>query len=128
MDGAVAVERPPLTRAEVRARTVGAYKQFRKQLVDLGNGVVVEVRQPTIKARAAIFRAAKAMSRSAETLELADLQVEAVLRCTFVGDEPAFEDADRDSLLGQPPGGWFDTLSEAALEMLNVDQQDLKKK
>ena len=116
-----------MDRTTFRAKTVGAQKQFRKQQVDIGDGMVVEVRQPSIKARAAIFKAAKAMSGDAASLELAELQVEAVLRCTYVGDELAFEPGDRESLLEQPAGGWFDTLSQAALDMLNVDEKELRK-
>jgi hypothetical protein len=116
-----------MDRAGFRARTVGALKQFKKVQVDLGDGVVVEVRQPSIKARAAIFKAAKALGGK-DALEPAQLQVEAVMLCTFLEDgAPAFEPSDRDALFEQPAGGWFDKLAEAALELINVDQKELEK-
>jgi hypothetical protein len=115
-------------RAGFRQRTVGAQKQFKKVTVDLGDGAMAEVRQPSIKARAAIFKAAKAMGGQ-EEIELAELQAEAVIRCTFLEDgRPAFEAEDRESLLEQPAGGWFDKLAEKALELLNVDDKELAKK
>lgn len=119
-------------RAALRAATVGAQKKFANELVEVGE-VKFEVRQPTIAARSAILKAAKAQSGDNDRVDLAALQVEALLRCVFVpaGEEQAgelvFEEADRASLLEQPTGGFVDTLAEVALRLLNVDKEDLEK-
>jgi hypothetical protein len=115
-------------RAELRALTVGAPKQFKTKLVQVGDAQF-EVRQPSIKSRSDIFKAAKAWGGDKDKLDVAVLQVEAVIRCTF---EPGsttlvFEEADRQSLLEQPSGSFVDELSAAALAMLNVDEEDLRK-
>lgn len=114
-------------RDQIRAATVGANKRFKSKILNV-EGQDVEVRQPNVKARAAILKAAKASS-GAEKLELGELQVEAIIRCCFEPgtDIPVFEAGDRDGLMAQPAGGWFDALAEAAVELLNVDKEDLRK-
>jgi hypothetical protein len=47
-------------------------------------------------------------------VDTARLQVEAVIATTRTADgEKAFDEADRDTLLAQPAGGWFDEVAAA---------------
>lgn len=116
-------------RDALRAATLGAGKQFSKELVTIGEAVF-EVRQPTISARSAILKAAKAQSGDSDRLDVGALQVEAVLRCVFDPEngQRVFEEADRAALFEQPAGSFVDTLAEVALRLLNVDKDDLEKK
>lgn len=98
-------------------------------LDEAGKPVCAEVREPTIKQRAGIFRAAKAQGGSANEVEVDTLQVEALLQCTFVpGTEQLwFEPGDRAVLLEQRAGGWADELAQAILPMLNVETEAIEK-
>lgn len=125
-----------MDRAALRAATVGAKKKFQKELVTLkdvagpdGQAVVVEVRQPTVKKRSAIFSAAKALSGDPDKMDLGMLQVEAVLQLSHVPgtEELVFEEADRPNLLDQPAGSFVDDLTEVAMKLLNVDAAELEK-
>jgi hypothetical protein len=114
-------------RDQVRALTVGARKQFKSETVKVGDAEI-EVRQPSIRGRGIIMKAAGAAAGT-DKIDLAALQVEAVIQCCFIKDTElrAFEDADRDNLFNQPAGGFVDELAEVALRLLNVDTGDLEK-
>lgn len=113
---------------KLRSVTVGAPKHFKSQMVKVGDAEF-EVKQPTVAARAAILKAAKAQGGDADKIEIGALQVEAVMRCTFVPgtSERVFEDADRDSLMQQPAGSFVDDLAAVALDLLNVDAKVVEK-
>jgi hypothetical protein len=83
------------------------------------DGREIEIREPTVKDRAAIFRAAKIPGTG--EFDNARVQVEAVMACAFVPgtQEKVFEVADLDMLLAQPVGGWFDDLQVAAMTFIN---------
>lgn len=121
-------------------------KRFRKQLVTVedrtgeapyspvldndGQPVVVEVRQPTVKDRSAITRAAKAQSGDADKVDTGVLIAEAVIKLSFVPgtDERYFEDADRAALLEQPAGGFVDQVGQVALKLMNFGSDEVAEK
>lgn len=98
---------------------------------DDGQPMLVEVREPTLKQRAAIYRAAGIASANAERdgIDMAALQVEAVIACTF---EPGtevrvFDERDRPALLAQPAGGFCDDLFEVIQPLLNSSEKEAEK-
>lgn len=98
-------------------------------LGDDGQPIMVEVRRPSVSGRGSIMKAAKAASGDRDKLELAELQIEAVLRCSYEPgtDVLVFDEPDRKDLRVRPVGGWVDDLAEAALELLNIDVKDVEK-
>lgn len=121
----------------MRARLLGAPKVFREKrfAIDLGDGqppLEVVVRQPSVEERDVITNAAADINVETKTtkVSVAKLRIEAVLALTRDAEsgERAFEEADRESILNMPAGGWFDDVANAAMEMLNVDVAEAKKK
>lgn len=120
-----------MDRNQLRAALLGAPRRFRSQLVKVATEageLEVEVRAPSVRSRGLILRRAKALSGDAEKVEPEQLQVEAVLQCSFRpgSEERVFEEADREALLSQPAGGFVDRLAEVALPMLNVEEAERK--
>lgn len=136
-----------MSRDTIRRLTLGKARQFRRELVVLrdveqqrvmeddghrrhppvldeaGAPIEVEVREPSIAARAAILRASKVQSGKADDVDLAALQLEAVLSCVYVPgtQQLVFEAGDKKALLEQPSGGYFDELAGVALRLMNVE-------
>jgi hypothetical protein len=105
-------------RDALRSKTVGAKKNFRTQIVTV-DGEPVEVRQLSVRDRLDVY------NRSTKNGQLDPLQFQiwSVIATCYVPEtnEKLFEDADYDSLMDQPTGGFVDTLSEAAVNMLNPE-------
>lgn len=94
-----------------------------------GHQVRVELKQPSLKERASIIKAAKALSADASQVDLAALFAEAVVRLSYVpGTEVrVFNDADKESMLNSAPGSYVDQLGPEALKLLNVDSEAVEK-
>lgn len=92
-----------------------------------GKPAQVEVREPGLKQRSAIYRAAGiAPGAEAEGIDMAQLQVEAVVALTF---EPGtnvkvFDDRDKPALLAQLSGGFVDDIFEVASELMNAAKEE----
>jgi hypothetical protein len=123
-------------RNKLRSATLGNVRAFRSQVVKVSNsvdGVVeeldVEVREPSVALRARILKEAGVQGGDATRIDLAKLQVEAVMLCSYVPGtaERVFDDVDRDALLALPPGGFLDAISAVAMRFLNIDEDDIKK-
>lgn len=123
-------------RNKLRSATLGNVRAFRSTVVKVSlpseSGVEeleVEVREPSVETRARILKEAGVQSGDANRLDLAKLQVEAVVVSSFVPGtgERVFDDMDRAAMLALPPGGWLDELSSAAMRFLNLDEDDIKK-
>jgi hypothetical protein len=117
-------------RDQIRAKTVAKQKNFKHEIVKFDD-IDVEIRQPTVGDRASIIDSAATPDEKAPNgvrVDLAKLQVSAVLACAFVpgSDEKAYDEADRPSMLAAPAGGWFDDLAKVAMRMVNVDVGDAK--
>lgn len=111
-------------RDALRASLLGK-KTRASRLMDLGDGVEVEIRQPTVGARSRIMQAAGVSAGSQEISDLAALQISAVVHCCFVpgGSERIFDAADSDVLRELPTNEWFDDVSAAALDLMNAEPE-----
>lgn len=96
-----------------------------------GTTAVVEVREPSVKLRSAILRAAGLDPTDPTKFDQARYQAEAVIALTY---EPGtnvqvFSEADRPALLQQLAGGFSDDIFQAATELMamNVDEKELAK-
>lgn len=120
-----------MTKKNARGVLLGT-TAFRKQALKLetAEGLLdVELRQPSVAGRSAVLKAAGVSGDGKGAIDLGRLQVAAVLACAYDPETGAklFEPADEAALLELPAGGWFDTLAEAALALINVDQEDARK-
>ncbi len=123
-------------RNKLRSATLGNVRAFRSTVVKVSlpneHGVEeleIEVREPSVATRARIMKEAGVQSGDMARLDIARLQVEAVMVCSFVPgtNDRVFDDIDRDALMQLPPGGWIDALSAPAMRFLNLDEDDIKK-
>jgi hypothetical protein len=94
-------------------------------LKDDGSAACVEVREPGLKQRAAIFRAAGVTGEGA-AIDMAALQVETVVALTY---EPGtnikvFTDADKPALAAQLAGGFVDDIFEVAYPLMNAAKEE----
>lgn len=92
-----------------------------------GKPVQVEVREPGLKQRSAIYRAAGITGTEGEGIDMAQLQVEAVVALTYepgAGNVKIFTDADKPALLAQLAGGFVDDIFEVASELMNVAKEE----
>lgn len=129
----------------LRKNTLGKQAKFRSKLVLLtdeegnneigpdGKPLAFEVRQPTVAGRSEILKASGALNQKgggSEVSNLSALQVRAVIECTFVPgtNDRVYSEADAPVLFSTPTGSYVDTLAEVALELLNVDPGEAKKK
>ena len=131
-------------RDAIRSATVGGKRQFRRRfvkyfppvfenveitgpdgevlvesnLVGKGDPIMVEIRQPTIAERNAVF--SKHAGKPGLEMELI---LWMAINQTFVPgtDEQIYEEADYDALKTQPAGGFVDQFGQAALELMNID-------
>jgi hypothetical protein len=111
-------------RDALRASLLGKKKRA-SRMMDLGDGITVEIRQPTVGARSRIMQAAGVTAGSQEISDLAALQISAVVHCCFVPEtsERIFEAADSDVLRELPTNEWFDDVSAAALDLMNAEPE-----
>lgn len=95
-----------------------------------GKVAQVEVREPGLKLRAAIYRAAGVAAGEESSVDLAKLQVETVVALTYEpgdGQTKIFTDADKPALLSQLAGGFVDDIFEVAFPLMNVDDKEKEK-
>ena len=112
-------------RDRIRAATVGAPKRFKSETFTIehpdGGEVEVEVRQPSLGLRTEITELS-AKERESDTPGKDRFGLIAMRRMCYVPgtDVLVFEDADLDSLVGQPTGGWIDDLMLLCMKLMNV--------
>jgi len=113
------------TREELRTAALATGK--RKSVLVEVNGQSFEVRRPTPRVKGDIVSAGKPGKNGLPT-DYAALEIEAVLKCTYVpgSDDRVFSRADEDSLL-DGDCDVTEKLSKAALELMDVDTASLKK-
>jgi len=116
-----------------RANTVGAEKKFRSQDLTLqfaDGPCAVRLRSPTVEERSQIISSSGVVDPKTGDVkpDLAKLQTNSVIALTVDPEtgEKMFDEADRESMLKSPAGGWFDELSRVSAQMLNVDLDDAK--
>lgn len=98
--------------------------------------VFIEARQPTVAQRAQIVIASGQAAqpdpnKPPPQIDVGKMHTAAILACAYVplvgedgtprsgGNERAFEEADRASLLEGPCGGWFERLGSAIVGLMN---------
>lgn len=114
------------TRDEIRSKTVGSKKNFRKETL-LYNGMEIEFRQPTVRLRKEIHDKSKVEgAEDATSVDIWAYMVWSVIYCSFVPgtDEKVFEAGDYENLMEQPAGGFVDEFSTKISELLNVNVED----
>lgn len=102
----------------LRSKTVGGAKKFRSKIVTV-DGEDIEVRQLSVRDRLDVYN----RSTKNGVLDPLQFQIWSIIATCYVPDtrEKLFDDADYDSLMEQPTGGFVDQLSEAAIDMLNAE-------
>jgi hypothetical protein len=114
-------------RDKLRAKTVGAKKEFRQEEV-LFDGETFIVKQPSVLQRGQILQKSKAQVGDAEKLDTAQLFAWATIHCVYTPDgEQVFDEKDYESLVNQPAGGFVDTFGAAAMKLMNVDTEQIAK-
>ena len=95
-------------------------------LNERGEPELIEVREPTVKQRSAILKAAGA---GTDKYDAAAFQVETVIACSFEpgSNTKLFDEKDRPALLALPAGSFLDDIFEVAVEFMNVDEEELEK-
>jgi len=113
-------------RDRLRAKTLGAGGKRKEEIVEI-DGETFIVRQPTVAQRSDILKRSKANTGDTERVDIGEMQVWAVIHCTYTPEgEQVFEEADYDALKNQPTGGFVDQLGAAALRLMNVAAVDAK--
>jgi hypothetical protein len=116
--------------ADIRSALLGSAHGSRKSVsVEIGD-MTLTVRQPTVRQRSRLLKAAGMFDTSAATSgkkssgsDMGLMQVLCVIECTYVPDtdEKVFAQTDLDTLLNTPAGGYVDRLSKVAMDLMNVD-------
>lgn len=121
----MAEKEAPSLRDQIRSKTVGSKNQFKTERVDVGDGIEVAVKQPSVGERQELFERIRDENGNVDQLALLSW---AVIKLTYVPDsqERVFDDTDYDTILEKPTGGWVDRLGEKVLEVLNVDAEEGK--
>lgn len=116
---------------KLRAKTVGAKKEFRQEEV-LFNGETFIVKQPNVAQRAYILSKSKVQSAMGkddpDKMDIGELMVWATIHCTYTPDnEKVFDESDYESLISQPAGGFVDVFGGTATRLMNVDSEETAK-
>jgi len=113
-------------RDRLRAKTLGSSVKRHEEAVEI-DGETFIVRQPTVAQRSDILKKSKANTGDTERLDIGEMQVWAVIHCTYTPDgEQVFEPADYDVLRNQPTGSFVDKLGSVALRLMNVAAVEAK--
>jgi len=105
-------------RDKIRAATLGKSKSLGSETVTV-NGTQIELRQPTVKVRNDLLQAAKTEDGD---VDFNDFLLRGVIQCAYVPgtNERVYEDADYETLAGQPTNSFVDECSEAVMRLMNV--------
>lgn len=111
-------------RDALRSALLGKPKRISK-IIEIAEGVEIEIRQPTVGSRSRIMSAAGVSASSQDLNDLAAIQIAAVVHCSFVPgtNERIFDAADRGVLEELPTNQWFDEVSGVALELMNSEPE-----
>ena len=106
-------------RDAIRKATLGAKKNFKTEVVAF-NGVEVEIRQPSHKARKNLIKKVRDDQGNVDPF---DFVVWATIENVYVPgtDEKVFDPEDYDMLMEQPTGSFLDEFGEKAVEIFNPE-------
>lgn len=117
--------------ANVRDFILTSKDRFRRELVEIpgpnGQSFKVLIKEPSIRQRGEIFKAATKIKRNQEPeVDHAELQVWAVICCVCdpETEQPLFEPAHKDTLLSLP-ASIFDLLAKPALSMIGEEPEEI---
>ena len=116
------------SRDKLRAATIGKKPEFFSRKVQ-HDGHTFEIRQPSIRARKELRTRCTSIDEEGVKFDMFEFLVWAVIKNTYVPgtNELVFEDADYDTMLENPTGGFMDSFSEVAAEIVNVEISSRKK-
>jgi len=111
-------------RDALRSALLGKPKRISK-IIEIAEGVEIEIRQPTVGSRSRIMNAAGVSASSQDLNDLAAIQIAAVVNCSFVPgtSERIFDAADRGVLEELPTNQWFDEVAGVALDLMNSEPE-----
>ena len=115
---------------KIREKTVGSKKDFKEKKVEIGEGLSVIVKEPSVAQRTKILQKSKVQSAQAkgdfDRIDTGKMQAYAIIECTYTPDgEQVFTEADLTSILNSPTTTeWLDQVGEIALNLLNVQEDE----
>jgi hypothetical protein len=115
----------------LRSALFGSAPTFRSEIIKDSNGNEFEVRQPSIRGRADIRKAATTINEDGTIqFEPFDFMLHAAIACTFVPgtDDKVFCPEDYEMLVSLPSGGIIDELSKKAADFCNVEGKGVEVK
>jgi hypothetical protein len=94
----------------------------RTELHDCGNGVTIELRQPTVGQRSRILQRG-GLNTNGEIDDLGALQLATVIECCYCAEsgERLFDWTDEDIIKGLPSSSWFDEVSTKAMGLMSTE-------
>ncbi|AHX01190.1 hypothetical protein M316_0125 [Nitrincola phage 1M3-16] len=106
-------------RDKIRSATVGKQAKFRSKIFNY-EGVDVEFRQPSIKAKKILIERSKGKDGE---FDMVNFLVWAVIANTYVPEtnELVFDDTDYDVLVEQPTGSFVDKFGAEIAELMNEE-------
>jgi hypothetical protein len=112
-------------RDQIRAATVGSKNTFKSEKVTL-NGIDIDVRQISIKARDMYVESALQKDQSVDLLKL---KINAIIASCYVPgtEDLVYEDTDFDLISQSVTGGYADKIWVAIQKMSNLTIDDVKK-
>lgn len=110
---------------ELRASTIGAKHVFKSKIVE-HDGKKYEIRQPSIGLRSELRTLASNVEAGGLKFNMLAFLVHAVIKMTYVPgtDILVFGETDYEAILAQPTGGYMDSFSEVASELLNIEDKN----
>jgi len=111
-------------RDKLRQLTVGAKKNFRKEIVKY-DGEDFELRQPSVADRDELMEQCQGEDGKLRMTEFITWTL--INNCYVPGtDERVFGKGDYEALKSQPTGGFVDELGNAAVRVMNVQEEEVK--
>tara|TARA_R100001230_G_C5639275_1_gene145678 strand:- start:215 stop:667 length:453 start_codon:yes stop_codon:yes gene_type:complete len=113
---------------DTRAALLNGYVR-RTKLITTENGVMIELREPTVGQRARMLKAGGITSTNTDISEIGAMQVAAVIECCYhPGTGKAlFNHTDVEVLQGLPTQSWFDEVATAAMGMMSTEPDEAGK-
>ena len=113
-------------RDRLRAKTLGMTSKRKEEIVEI-DGETFVVKQPTVAQRSEILKRGKANTGDAERIDIGEMQIWAVIHCTYTPEgEQVFEPADYEVLKNAPTGSFVDKLAAVAMRLMNAAVEEAK--
>lgn len=117
-------------RDKIRSATIGKTKKFKNEMFDLGDGIEVEFRQPSLKAKSILMeKATKGIGSDGKMqIDMIDFLIWSVITCTYVPNtnDLVYEEEDYNEFKNMPTGSFVEEFGNKVSELMNVEE-DVKK-